>query len=219
MARCGRLDPLAFGKAMVGPEMRVKPTLFNVLPFRMKDSASPFSAGGGGSPVWPEGEESRLWGRAAARMAARSLDTGRALLFGFSPEDLSVLREDLRGMGFRVAAAATRADQILDLSGMSGIFSHILLNFDDFPDVETGVSALLSFRSEMPDVVVVLLSRQVAGDDLSLERATICDATLRLPVTRQRLLAGILTAAENNLNRSGAPVQPWVPDGGETCDE
>jgi CheY-like chemotaxis protein len=144
---------------------------------------------------------SRLWAGAAERMAARGLADARVLLVGFPPEHLSSLRESLRNLGVHVTAAASRVLQLPNVAEMGLAFSHVLVNVDAYEDVESGVDALAEFRASAPELVVVMCSMLVGGDDLGSERTLICDATLRLPVSMPRLRDGLLTATRNHDER------------------
>lgn len=138
--------------------------------------------------------EGALWGRAADRIAAASLADARVLLVGFDPEHRVALREHLRSLGTRVAAATPGVEQLPSVAGMGAAFTHVVVGFDAFEDVEAGVDALLALRRNAPGLVVILCSAMVGGDDLGGERSAICDATLRMPVSRDRLRAGLVAA-------------------------
>lgn len=143
----------------------------------------------------------RLWSGAAERMDAGVLADARVLLLGFRPEHLSNLRESLRGLGVHVTAAAPSVLQLPNVAEMGLAFSHVLVHFDAFDDVESGVDALADFRASAPRMIVVACSALVSGDDLGSERFPICDATLRLPVSTPRLREGLVAATFNHIER------------------
>jgi len=67
----------------------------------------------------------------------------------------------------------------------------IIFDLDLFDDLDACVDELMAFRLDCADIPVLLLSQSVKQDELSDHRRAIGDATLRKPVFRSRLLAGI----------------------------
>lgn len=140
----------------------------------------------------------RQWPVAPGRMDAGGLEEARVLLLGFPPVHLSSLRDSLRSLGVHVTAAAPSVMQLPDVAEMGLAFNHVLVHFDAFDDVEAGVEALIAFRASAPETIVVVCSALVSGDDLGSERALICDATLRLPVSTPRMREGLFAARNNH---------------------
>lgn len=134
-------------------------------------------------------------------MKMRAIFCARVLLVAFSPEQLQGLRDYLRGMGVHVTAATPNVKQLPDVGRMGTGFTHILINFDAFDDLETGVEVLSAFRKHFGHVLI-LCSAQVASDDLGSERSAICDATLRSPVTPERLRLALRAATTNRHERA-----------------
>lgn len=124
----------------------------------------------------------------------------RVLLVAFSPKYLEELRDHLRGIGVHVNATTPNVKQLSHSGNMGAAFSHILVNFDAFDDLETGVDVLAAFRKRF-DHAVVLCSEHVSYDDLGSERSAICDATLRLPISLERLQRGLRAASANSRER------------------
>lgn len=143
----------------------------------------------------------RLMSRNDDHMRTQSLSDARVLLLAFSAVHLSELRCHLRAIGVKVTAAAPTVTQLPNVTGMGRAFTHVLINFDAYSDVESGVDKLFEFRKQSPGFVLVLCSAQVGGDDMGTERAAICDATLRLPVSMSRLRAGLIAASTNHCER------------------
>ncbi|WP_121629433.1 response regulator [Tropicibacter alexandrii] len=65
-------------------------------------------------------------------------------------------------------------------------------------DISEVIDTLISFRNQFPSMPVLLLSSDVGADDLSSERSSICDATLRKPIFKKQLALGVLAALENH---------------------
>ena len=60
------------------------------------------------------------------------------------------------------------------------------------------VSYCMALRLSKPDLPTILCSAEVSMSDYSTERWEICDATLRIPLTRVATLLGVSAALENN---------------------
>ena len=60
------------------------------------------------------------------------------------------------------------------------------------------VSFCMALRQSKPDLPTILCSAEVAMSDYSTERWEICDATLRIPLTRVSTLLAVSAALENN---------------------
>lgn len=143
----------------------------------------------------------RFFHRLDEETRLRPLSSARVLLVAFSPEQLGELRDHLRTAGVDVTAATPNVKQLSNAGEMGAAFTHILVNIDAFDDLETGIDVLSAFRKRFSHVVV-LCSAHVADDDLGSERSTICDATLRLPVSPKRLRQGLSAASVNSNERS-----------------
>lgn len=66
-----------------------------------------------------------------------------------------------------------------------------------FECVEDMVDLCLSLRRRRPDVPLIIMSCSAGRDDLTLERAPICDATLRAPASGTSFLAALAVAKAN----------------------
>ena len=143
----------------------------------------------------------RFFRRIDEETRMRSLSATRVLLVAFSPEQLDELREHLRNAGVNVTAATSNVRQLSNAGEMGAVFTHIFVNIDAFDDLETGIDVLRAFRKRFSHVVV-LCSAHVANDDLGSERSAICDVTLRLPVSLERLRQGLSAASSNSNERT-----------------
>lgn len=132
------------------------------------------------------------------------------LLLGFDSEGTVDLRSYIRSYGAFVSWSYEAAKLTEDPCGCGG-FDTIIINLDAFEDLETGVEALLSFRSAYPAVGIVLVSSRVARDEFGGHRKAICDSTLRYPVTSDRLIES-LKVALRHLQGRDAPLHASRPD-------
>lgn len=139
----------------------------------------------------------RLEAEAKTKLVVDSFLETRVLLIGFTGPQLCEIRQTLRAIRVSATAAASNVGQLQDVAEMGLGFTHVLVNFDAFDDVEAGVDALMAFRSAAPELVVVVCSEMVSGDDFGTERARICDATLKLPTSATRLARGLVSALSN----------------------
>lgn len=78
----------------------------------------------------------------------------------------------------------------------------VVVDLDSLKDLAGAIDALVNLRAERPNVLVVVLSKEVKRDDFSLERLAMCDVTLRLPVRPEDLHFALEEARVNN--------QVWV---------
>lgn len=77
-----------------------------------------------------------------------------------------------------------------------------LIDIDSFSLSEV-IGQLIYFRVWNPKHVVILLSHDFAHDDFSTSRKAVADASLKLPLSRMRLLRGLGFARRNNLFTMG----------------
>ncbi len=73
-----------------------------------------------------------------------------------------------------------------------------LIDGDANPDLGHTIDVCLRMRTLVPDLPLILLSSQVSSDDLTSERAAICDVTLRTPLTYASFARGVNCATHNN---------------------
>lgn len=136
------------------------------------------------------------------------LANSRVLMLGFSAKTLADMRQILRRTGVVATASASNVRQLYDIPDTGLGFTHVIVNLDAFEDIDTAVDMLMDFRKRAHDVVVVACSEAVGGDDFGSERARICDATLKLPVTVSRLATGLTAASHNHTENR----RSWQPD-------
>ena len=139
-----------------------------------------------------------LWTRHDQFQERGAFLKGASCVCGFADDDAAMIRTMLRKLGLGPCASCVKIEQMQDLGLLHNVFRYLIVNFDAFEDSDAAVTALLAFRQLRIDVVVILVSSEVAKDDLGAERAMICDATLRAPVTPARLQRGLSAAFENN---------------------
>ena len=119
-----------------------------------------------------------------------------ALLVGLDVETAGVLQAQLRRCGFSRFTAFASPRGVLENSGPNIDFDMILVDFDKFNDVDDGIEGLFDLRAHAPELPVIIVSSRVAGDDYGRERRSICDATLRKPVSGRRMATAVETVIQ-----------------------
>lgn len=140
------------------------------------------------------GSEDRLWQQFDQRTTEKPLSRARVLLMGFAPAALSRMREELHSAGVRMVASCPSVKQLDNVVGMGLSFNLVVVNGDAFTDIDNAVDNLICFRCSAPHVRVLFVSTEVKGDDFGSDRRAICDATVRAPVSADRLRAGVRAA-------------------------
>lgn len=154
------------------------------------------------APSKPDVLADRLFDALDARLACTPLCQARVLLVGFTAQDRAELRRFVRLAGARMTAATASTAALADDPGLCH-YSHLLVDLDAFPDLEDAVETLCAYRERHPGQIVILLGRELTGDDHGTERAPIADASLRLPVNLPRLTRALFAAGANALSRTG----------------
>jgi hypothetical protein len=144
----------------------------------------------------PEEYYERLWQEFTAITEFSDLSTARVLLMGFEGSQLNKIRRMVRDA--RVASCANCCvDQLQDATEMRGSFSHLVVNFDAIGTTHEAVDALFAFRARQKEVAIVLVTALIAEDDFDSSRTSICDVTLRSPLSPKRLRDGLVGATLN----------------------
>jgi hypothetical protein len=74
----------------------------------------------------------------------------------------------------------------------------LFVDLDGAGDVEEVVNQLLILREDRPGLPIILCSADFLGDDLDTSRLSICDVSLRWPVSIGSARRGLAAAIENN---------------------
>lgn len=147
------------------------------------------------------GGDDRLWREFDRRIAANRAGNQRKIAVGFSGAEVLSLRDAFRLVGSDLTASVADIGLLRRNPEFLASFDVVMVNHDAFADTETAIDEYQSFRQRHPEVIVVIVSRKVAHDDLTSTRRPICDATLRAPVTPERLSRGVKAATLNASER------------------
>lgn len=146
----------------------------------------------------PRTLEARLWTEFTARCDDADITQARVLLMGFDHDDCASTRQMVRAAGVRSCAVCRNIGQLDDAAGLPGCFTHVVINIDAFNTSHEAVDALMEFRMQQKETVVVLVSAAVSGDDFGSDRKMLCDATLRAPLSLNRIRDGLAAAWVNH---------------------
>ncbi|MCC6001022.1 MAG: hypothetical protein JJU19_09195 [Pararhodobacter sp.] len=134
---------------------------------------------------------------AAAATGISLFPRGHAVLVGTLSEQTMPLRQVATSHGADLMVMAPRHVRLDMVADCAAIMDVCVIEEASFDSVEDMVDFCLLLRQRCPDLPIVILSRSSRRDDLSLQRAPICDATLRAPVTEAALVGGLQAARQN----------------------
>jgi hypothetical protein len=107
------------------------------------------------------------------------------------------IAEDLADEGYEVHLSSD-IDAILNsIEESPRVWDILILDLDQYSDPGSAIDDLLVVRSVCQDLDIVVLSSEVSRDDFSLERMVVTDVTLRKPLSKRRLVSGLVSAHEN----------------------
>lgn len=142
-----------------------------------------------------------LFGKVLYQLNKNFLYDERIMLLGFDLSVRSQLREVLARIDVVRFAFGEAVTFLSSTSVENAEISTIIVDLDVMDNIVDAVDMLRTFRTRHPGICVVLVSSEVSGDDFSRERAPICDATLRAPISKQRMKDALLTAIEARHSR------------------
>jgi hypothetical protein len=75
----------------------------------------------------------------------------------------------------------------------------LVVVLDDCAGSSDIISNLLNFRGDFPATQVILVSAEIATDDLTCERLPLCDISLKWPLSEQRIAEALEKSCKNNV--------------------
>ncbi len=116
------------------------------------------------------------------------------------PDDLEVsfMRQwtsDLGGVGIRTENFDTLMEFLARNAAANTV---VVIGTDPSNDPDAIIDHCLVVRSQRAETPIVIASSKISLNDFSMDRAAICDASLRLPVSQSAFKLGIPAAIENN---------------------
>jgi hypothetical protein len=115
-----------------------------------------------------------------------------------NPLDASLVFDHVRANGGELLPLGANLfrkfyDQLLDVT-----IGGLIISIDDFDGIGSIFEKLRNFRTYRPSVPVILVSRNFKADDLSQERLAICDVSVKLPLSPDKIERYLATASINN---------------------
>ena len=138
----------------------------------------------------------RLFDRMSYELDKNDFADENILLLGFEKSEQAELCEIMANVESESFSFGDSTEILSNAQPMNDDWSTIIVNFDSFDRTLIAVDTLRRFREQRPEIGIVLVSSEVSGDDLGRERAPICDATLRAPLSTRRVESALLEAAE-----------------------
>jgi DNA-binding NarL/FixJ family response regulator len=119
------------------------------------------------------------------------------VLVGVQDASLHKIRDFSRDAGAEILLLATTA-----LAASYPISraqpDHVIIDLETAGGIASAYSDLRKFRDQHPDLPVILLSNEFAGDDFSTDRLALCDISLRAPFSFDALRFALREAVVNN---------------------
>lgn len=112
--------------------------------------------------------------------------------------------EWLKALGGHAMVVGERLLPLEWIDQYAGDFDLALIDADHIGDPGDVVDLGLRLRRYAPGLPLVFVSSRVSQDDLGTDRAAICDATLRKPLTRRAFLRALPVALDNHARWIGA---------------
>lgn len=126
------------------------------------------------------------------------LKNGVALFCGENNAEMRKLRDWYEEYGGAAIVVEEKAPPLDWLAENYATLDFCFVDSDYVGEVESLVDLGLRLRVLAPRLPVILGSRRVTANDFSVERIAICDATLKMPISRTAFLLGIQSALQNN---------------------
>lgn len=151
-----------------------------------------------GLPGVTERECTRL-DRMLPGMRAQGLfPQGQALFCGAADATSSAYRDYMVDLGGNLVIADDPATQVAWIKRHMDEIDYVLLDVEFYGDIDDAIELALEIRSLAPTLPILLVSRNVGGDDFTSERMMICDATLKAPFRQPVLRRALQAAVANN---------------------
>lgn len=147
--------------------------------------------------------EDRLFSEMNIREATETCLDFKVLFVGFEGDFLGLVRDLFRSVGVSVAASCRSFDRLPDLTEIGEGFTHLVVNAEAFEAAENALGRLMHFRRQLDGVAVLVLSPRAVGDDFGTERDAICDGTVSVPLSTERVKEALLEAAEKRVFAKG----------------
>lgn len=120
-------------------------------------------------------------------------DVFRAGLIAPNSGQSSSIADTLAELGVEIHHSTDVEALLASVKARPEAWDLVLFDLEAAPELEMAVDDLLDFRKDVPDMPVLVMTRDVARSDFSGHRRAIADGTLRKPVFRKQLLEALDT--------------------------
>lgn len=103
-----------------------------------------------------------------------------------------------QGAGHEVFVSDNMVNGLHDVLNSRHVWDVLFFKYEDFGTITSLFNFMRLFRLRCPSLPLVLVSTDFLRDDFSPERLALCDASLKLPTSPERLEAAIEAAHANN---------------------
>ncbi|MDD7972458.1 hypothetical protein [Roseinatronobacter alkalisoli] len=122
------------------------------------------------------------------------------MAFSDETQDMQNWVYDILRVNIMAVSYSDRALEWLKSSAMKLDF--VIVDVEHLGGVHQALNFCLAIRAALPDLKIILISDEVAGDDFGSERKPVCDGTLMKPISQTRLLDAVLICSQNQRSRA-----------------
>jgi CheY-like chemotaxis protein len=144
------------------------------------------------SPGWTEtidGEDTRIWHTYSS--AETEANASNVALIADLSSHTKELANNLARQGYVVSHSNDSDAMLSTIEFSSAVWDFLIFDLDLSDDLQACIDDLVIFRKTCTVIPILLISETVSRDEFSDYRRAIGDATLRKPVSEDRLLAAI----------------------------
>lgn len=116
---------------------------------------------------------------------------GQACIMGLNSCDCEIVSEVFAVGGVEHCVYLSQIADLGKLTRLGSSLSHLVINIDIFESIEAAVNFQIGFRKANPAVQIFMISSCVARDDFGSHRTSVCDVTMRAPLSEGRFKAAL----------------------------
>lgn len=122
-----------------------------------------------------------VWQKCVSRTPVNKAHIRRVAILGRDLNDLTSVEEGAGRLLADVYLSSRLRPAFWDIVRSPQHWAGIMMLYSHFGPIGQTFDLIHSFRLRVPSVPLILLSRELSGDDFSTERLPICDVSLKLP--------------------------------------
>lgn len=136
--------------------------------------------------------------RALELALSKTNDRGVAVFCGPADSIGASYRDRFDALGTNLIIAFDNQSPVNWICNCADELDYVVIDAEFYGDIEATIDIAVQIRNSAPSLPIILVSSEVAGDDLTAERMMACDATLKAPFSAERLENALLAAHANN---------------------